>query len=294
MPRAAGKTKPRGWISTRGAWHWRRGRDYSRLPWPSPLRGRAARVPHRSRRCGRTLWSGSNPSLYTSVIRQAPRVDFHSRGLALAEREGLLGPSLALAPAGPRCARSAPLPAVRSNPLVGFEPLPLYVGDTTSPAGGFPLAGLGIGGEGGIRTLVGRNAPNGFRVRAVMTASVPLLVAKFPQPRPCGPPPTDLTRALPALAPIGAHCARPLRRRNRGTRPKPGNSNRFQTGCAALRAPAGSPDRALLRLLYSRREVGRGAKIPCRTATSGNATPALHKRTRSRGREGPQTPGHLA
>ena len=30
------------------------------------------------------------------------------------------------------------------------------------------------GGEGGIRTHVGRNAPNRFRVGAVVTASVPL------------------------------------------------------------------------------------------------------------------------
>ena len=40
----------------------------------------------------------------------------------------------------------------------------------------FYVSGLAVryGGEGGIRTHVGRNAPNRFRVGAVMTASVPL------------------------------------------------------------------------------------------------------------------------
>ena len=81
-----------------------------------------------------------------------------------------LGPSWALAAARrlrfATASESAVLPIRRTG---GF------VHTTDSAKQKTPLTrGSLFGGEGGIRTHVGRNAPNRFRIGAVMTASVPL------------------------------------------------------------------------------------------------------------------------
>src|SRR3990170_186600 len=72
-------------------------------------------------------------------------------------------------PAPDAAATVAPFRAWRNLRLiVAEEPTRATIDDTG------PVIVAKSGGEGGIRTHVGRNAPNRFRVGAVVTASVPL------------------------------------------------------------------------------------------------------------------------
>jgi hypothetical protein len=82
-----------------------------------PLRG----VPDRSRRTGRTLWSGSNPSREHAVTSHVALTTRRFTGIG-----GERGMTPGILPSALRAAatrRSRSLPANGSNPLFGFEPL---------------------------------------------------------------------------------------------------------------------------------------------------------------------------